>query len=52
MFCCTLLYVVVPQGCLRFLIVVFPDHTHLLFLELIKGTVTNKLCNLQEGRDT
>ena len=22
----------VPQGCLRFVIVVFPDHTHLLFL--------------------
>ena len=21
----------VPQGCLRFVIVVFPDHTHLLF---------------------
>ena len=22
----------VPQGCLRFVIVVFPNHTHLLFL--------------------
>ena len=22
----------VPRGCLRFVIVVFPDHTHLLFL--------------------
>ena len=22
----------VPWGCLRFVIVVFPDHTHLLFL--------------------
>ena len=22
----------VPQGCLRFVIVVFPDHAHLLFL--------------------
>ena len=22
----------VPQGCLQFVIVVFPDHTHLLFL--------------------
>ena len=21
-----------PRGCLRFVIVVFPDHTHLLFL--------------------
>ena len=27
------LFLAVPQGCLRFVIVVFPDHTHLLFLE-------------------
>ena len=26
------LFLTVPQGCLRFVIVVFPDHTHLLFL--------------------
>ena len=26
------LFIAVPQGCLRFVIVVFPDHTHLLFL--------------------
>ena len=26
------LFLVMPQGCLRFVIVVFPDHTHLLFL--------------------
>ena len=26
------LLLTVPQGCLRFLIVVFPDHTYLLFL--------------------
>ena len=26
------LFLAVPRGCLRFLIVVFPDHTHLLFL--------------------
>ena len=26
------LFLAVPWGCLRFLIVVFPDHTHLLFL--------------------
>ena len=25
------LFLAVPQGCLRFVIVVFPDHTHLLF---------------------
>ena len=23
-----------PQGCLQFVIVVFPDHTHLLFLNI------------------
>ena len=26
------LFLAVPRGCLRLLIVVFPDHTHLLFL--------------------
>ena len=26
------LFLGVPQGCLQFVIVVFPDHTHLLFL--------------------
>ena len=25
------LFIAVPQGCLRFVIAVFPDHTHLLF---------------------
>ena len=29
------LFLAVPQGCLRFLIVVFPDRTHLLFLRLL-----------------
>ena len=28
------LFLAVPRGCLRFVIVVFPDHTHLLFLLL------------------
>ena len=28
------LFLAVPRGCLRFVIVVFPDHTHLLFLVL------------------
>ena len=27
-----LLFLAMPQCCLRFVIVVFPDHTHLLFL--------------------
>ena len=26
------LFLAVPRGCLRFVIVVIPDHTHLLFL--------------------
>ena len=25
------LFLMVPRGCMRFVIVVFPDHTHLLF---------------------
>ena len=25
-------FIAVPGGCLQFVIVVFPDHTHLLFL--------------------
>ena len=29
------LFLAVPWGCLLFVIVVFPDHTHLLFLLLI-----------------
>ena len=32
------LFLAVPQGCLQFVIVVFPDHTHLLFLYLVKNT--------------
>ena len=27
------LFLAAPRGCLRFVIVVFPDHTHLLFLQ-------------------
>ena len=30
------LFLAVPRGCLQFVIVVFPDHTHLLFLVPIK----------------
>ena len=28
------LFLAVPRGCLQFLIVVFPDHTHLLILSV------------------
>ena len=30
------LFLAVPRGCLQFVIVVFPDHTHLLFFALLK----------------
>ena len=30
------LFLTVPGGCLRFVIVVFPDHAHLLFLTLLR----------------
>ena len=30
------LFLAVPRGCLLFVIVVFPDHTHLLFLTVAK----------------
>ena len=29
-----LLFLTVPWGCLRFVIVVFPDHTHLIFFDI------------------
>ena len=31
------LFLAMPRGCLRFVIVVFPDHTHLLFMVLNKS---------------
>ena len=31
------LFLAVPRGCLQFVIVVFPDHTHLLFFKVSKG---------------
>ena len=29
------LFLAMPQGCLQFVIVVFPDHTHLLFFTML-----------------
>ena len=46
------LFLAVPWGCLRFVIVVFPDHTHLLFLRLstLKASITtaadDKCCDI------
>ena len=33
------LFLAVPQGCLLFVIVVFPDHTHLLFLHVVNANL-------------
>ena len=31
------LFLAMPWGCLRFVIVVFPDHTHLLFFKCVSA---------------
>ena len=36
------LFLAVPRGCLQFVIVVFPDHTHLLFLYTYRCSCTSK----------
>ena len=33
------LFLAMPRGCLQFVIVVFPDHTHLLFLFIFIYTI-------------
>ena len=33
------LFLAMPRGCLQFVIVVFPDHTHLLFLITINSQI-------------
>ena len=38
-----LLFLAVPRGCLWFVIVVFPDHTHLLFLNDIVASLQTLL---------
>ena len=45
------LFLTVPRGCLQFVIVVFPDHTHLLFLaELQQNKVVCSNIQLLQGR--
>ena len=39
------LFLAVPQGCLRFVIVVFPDHTHLLLLIVKCNNGLKLICN-------
>ena len=41
------LFLAVPWGCLRFVIVVFPDHTHLLFLFKTKK-INNNRCIISQ----
>ena len=36
------LFLAVPRGCLQFVIVVFPDHTHLLFLKKFTENLNKK----------
>ena len=38
------LFLAVPWGCLQFVIVVFPDHTHLLFLHIWLGSIRIEGC--------
>ena len=40
------LFLAVPWGCLRFVIVVFPDHTHLLFLFIVTPIVGVYNCSM------
>ena len=47
------LFIAVPRGCLQFVIVVFPDHTHLLFFNASFSARTkhiNKQYNSQVNR--
>ena len=40
------LFLTVPRGCLQFVIVVFPDHTHLLFLPV---SLRDKFVSLEDA---
>ena len=40
------LFLAVPRGCLRFVIVVFPDHTHLLFFYHTSQLKIPKQCKI------
>ena len=42
------LFLAVPWGCLRFVIVLFPDHTHLLFLGPSQGFPGTRLMGTEE----
>ena len=38
------LFLAVPRGCLQFVIVVFPDHTHLLFFKTCYVLSLSQMC--------
>ena len=40
------LFLAVPRGCLQFVIVVFPDHTHLLFLGGVRPSTIDTIVAL------
>ena len=39
------LFLAVPRGCMQFVIVVFPDHTHLLFLTYARNDLQLQILN-------
>ena len=41
------LFLPVPRGCLQFVIVVFPDHTHLIFLFMLPYHMRKQNLNCQ-----
>ena len=43
------LFLTVPRGCLQFVIVVFPDHTHLLFLQFKNYSLEKKKIQILFG---
>ena len=44
------LFLAVPRGCLQFVIVVFPDHTHLLFLNRMYVSIQDTVIREQASR--
>ena len=48
------LFLVVPRGCLRFVIVVFPDHTHYFLFHMLNLAflLTNSLSVVTKENDT
>ena len=44
------LFLAVPRGCLQFVIVVFPDHTHFLFLPSILSLFRNEFNKFNNTR--